>query len=454
MSQLVEAQTYPSMEAVITRFFERYNFEEEYPARLRFAKKPEGWTVYEGSFLAPDTVINEQLFWSAVSGRFLAINARGGAYTFQRTRDFEVRRYLREYQAEIALFDHSPFYGYKGWSEDVIQALERDPKLEEDALFMEGLAYAYWAEAVAPYRPTDPYVTGTDSPVGYEELPNKAFKQLRKGVQQALDAYEQIATTDPAYLMRDSLSIETFLPKTYMKASHLFLSLGEDKWAKNMLSKVDYSPKALSEAQILLASLNPESFLFTWEEEEIYPLWYLQQTTKIYSNLNVIHLPLLDELYYLEMLKDLQPSFSFSASLALFSNEKRQFVYLEEGRGRKPLSDLLTQAYSEDTAQQLKLVSAFYPYLPNRKFSMEISARNLEAAAWLSMKENRQTLMEGELEGNYLSRRTLILLDFLASYDWRSPIHFLGVPDEEIHFVEKYLTTYGQTYLLEPGMRE
>lgn len=447
------SQAYPDLDSVITRFFDRYSFEEEYPVRLRFAKKPKGWTVYEGSFLAPDTVVNEQIYWSSASKRFLPLGYKP-ANAYQRTRDFEVRRYLREYQTEVDLFDHTPFYGYTNWSRDVIQEFELNSEQKDNPLFLEGLAYAYWTEAVAEIRPTDPYIAGTDSTVGYGKMPSKAFKELRKGIQAALNAYKKIPDLDPDFLMKDSTPISSFLPSAYMKAAHLFRSVREDRWGKNMLNRANYPEEALADTRTMLDALNKEAFLFCWEENEIYPIWYLQQTEKEYASLKVIYLPLLDEAYYLEMLRKELPTFGFTASLDLFEDEQRQFVYLEDGDGQKPLQELISQAYSQDTTQQLRLVTEYYPYMPGREFRLEISEEDLMGASWLSLKEKREPFLKGKLEGNFLSRRTLILLDFLTAYRWKSPVHFLNVPEKELSFLKENLTTYGRTYLLEPGMKE
>lgn len=212
-------------------------------------------------------------------------------------------------------------------------------------------------------------------------------------------------------------------------------------------------------AKNYLESCAPNAILFTYGDNDTYPLWYAQEVENIRPDIRVVNLSLLSADWYLRQMKD---KVNEAAPLPI-SMENRQFVqgvrdiirYQDYKINQAvELSSILGILLSDDPEDQYA-----YPdgtrenFLPTKKFKLTVNKEDVirHKAVPEGWTDRILDSMAWDYNRDYVSRAELAIIDILVHNQWERPIYFAAtVPSSNYIGLDNYLVSEGFAYRVMP----
>jgi len=208
-----------------------------------------------------------------------------------------------------------------------------------------------------------------------------------------------------------------------------------------------------------LQSCAPNAILFTYGDNDTYPLWYAQEVENIRPDVRVVNLSLLGTDWYIRQMKE---KVNQAAGLPIsMPNEKfvmgvrdvmgYQDYQVQGSVELKNIFDILT---SEDEADKATYQDGSKEnFLPTKNFKITVDPQQIISTGTVSA-DNRDRLasvMEWNYNKNYVTKTELALIDVLAHNNWKRPIYFaITVPSDNYIGLDNYLYNEGFAYRLLP----
>jgi hypothetical protein len=208
-----------------------------------------------------------------------------------------------------------------------------------------------------------------------------------------------------------------------------------------------------------LNSCAPNAILFTYGDNDTYPLWYAQEVENIRPDVRIVNLSLLGTDWYLRQMKG---KMNESAPLPItMPNEKFQagvrdvIYYNDKGiPGAIEVKELFDFITSDDAAAKVEYESGgSQNYLPTKNFKMTINPDEVVKTGTVpaSQKDQITPVMEWKYGSNYVTKDNLAMIDILAHNNWKRPIYFaITVGSENMMGMDKYMHDEGFAYRLQP----
>jgi hypothetical protein len=207
-----------------------------------------------------------------------------------------------------------------------------------------------------------------------------------------------------------------------------------------------------------LNSCAPNAILFTYADNDTYPMWYLQEVENVRSDVRVINLSLLGADWYIRQMKT-KMNQSAPAPITM-PNEKfetgvRDVIYYNDAKiTGMEIKDLFNFITSDKKTDMLQYQNGdLANYLPTKNIAIRVNPDDVIKTNTLSIDKKNQidSLMTFIYPGNYLTKQNLALIDIMAHNDWKRPIYFsLTVPADYMMGMGKYLYNEGFAYHLLP----
>lgn len=225
----------------------------------------------------------------------------------------------------------------------------------------------------------------------------------------------------------------------------------------------DRSQKTLARdmAKAYLESCPPNAILFTYEDNDTYPLWYAQEVEGIRPDVRVMVNTLVGTDWYMNQLRyKVNESAPFDL---IFTKEQtqgnnREVVYYSKLPGydenkfydlRSTLKDIIGSDDPKFTAQAEDGQS--YNLTPIKKFSLPVN----KSAAIQSGAMNATDTVASELKmdltsKNFLLRSDLTMMAIIATTDWKRPVCFTSTTGLDDLGLSAYGRQEGMIYRLVP----
>lgn len=393
---------FPPITEVAEWFKKNVNRFPEARAQFEVHKKPTGYFVahlrYEND--AKPVEIDPPLqVWSLDSATYLKISAA-------QIEKFGVPEKQSGYRDPLALavtgkhsYDENLFYGYKGWQDDVVDALEGKDLPTAKLWYALGRAAGSKSMDIIDPRhrggELHPYEKTLDPGV----FSDGDLDEMVRYAEQAQDAYRKAIELDPDM----PIMIGTPRVKLGHEAMAAWLELtiiGQDGRAAPFLEGDIYPAASISFAKNLLNSCEENALLFSNGDGDTYPLLYVQAKENFRTDVTVLNLSLLNLARYIHFNKALLPP------------------------GRRAPISMETDDYRGDTNSVKRVEGRYYQFdLPDPTGKV----------AALPGDELLKDIVLKVRPGDLLYKQDQVVLDIIATNAWERPIYFTnGVPPSSL----------------------
>ncbi|KLT66426.1 DUF2723 domain-containing protein [Pedobacter sp. BMA] len=208
-----------------------------------------------------------------------------------------------------------------------------------------------------------------------------------------------------------------------------------------------------------LQSCAPNAILFTYGDNDTYPLWYIQEVENVRPDVRIVNLSLFDTDWYINGLRQKQNE---SAPLPITMKPEQ---YVQGERDVMPYDDykiagaielknivdlLLSPNDDDKVAMQDGTKSNF---LPTKNLKITINPQEVVSTGTVPAADAAKIVPEMDWTFNkgYVTKGTLAMFDILAHNNWKRPIYFAStVPSEQYIGLDKYLYSEGLALRLLP----
>ncbi len=211
-------------------------------------------------------------------------------------------------------------------------------------------------------------------------------------------------------------------------------------------------------AKDYLESCDKNAILFTFGDNDTYPLWYAQEVLGVRPDIRIINTSLLGTDWYINQLRykvnESDPiDVIWTAQQIRGSN--RDVVYNAPRPGIDPAKgmDLYTMmkdyAGSDDpTKMEAGRDGSSMNIFPSKKVFVPVDIAMVKANKTVTATDSVQAAIQFDIPKNYLYKNDAAILNVIAANKWKRPIYFTS-PYRELGF-QQYLRQDGLSYRLVP----
>lgn len=208
-----------------------------------------------------------------------------------------------------------------------------------------------------------------------------------------------------------------------------------------------------------LQSCAPNAILFTYGDNDTYPLWYAQEVENIRPDIRLVNLSLFDTDWYINGMKRKQNE---SAPLPISMKEsqyvqgERDVMYYQDKdiAGNVELKTIVELLLSENNEDKVPLNDGRkVNFIPTKNFKLTINKADAikNGAASPADSARIAPALEWTFNKGYVTKGTLAMFDILVHNDWKRPIYFAStVPSDQYNGLDKYLYNEGLALRLMP----
>jgi hypothetical protein len=208
-----------------------------------------------------------------------------------------------------------------------------------------------------------------------------------------------------------------------------------------------------------LESCAPDGILFTYGDNDSFPVWYVQDVEQVRPDIRVANLSYIQAGWYIEMMR--QKAFESDPLPLSLGPEK----YIEGVRNQLPvstkvdkpveMSQVVEFAGQDDRKFMIDISGRgdYLNYLPTNKFIINVdSARVISNGTVKEYFSNRLVSpMIWEYTEDVAFKGDLAIMDMLSTNNWERPVYYsTTVPSSQYKGLEKYFIQEGLAYRVVP----
>ena len=208
-------------------------------------------------------------------------------------------------------------------------------------------------------------------------------------------------------------------------------------------------------AKNVLSAPESQGIIFTSADNDTFPLWYMQEAEEFRTDVRICNLSLLNMEWYIESMKqrcNKSTPLPISLSKKDFSKGKNEHIYLVENprlRNGINLDIYLKLIKSNDPFVITKQDKQQFTILPSKSIFLPVEKTKVEKHIPIELRNSIADKMVFDIaEG--ISKSSLIVLDIIASNEWKRPIYFTYTSIQDYPFLKPYLQKEGFVYRLLP----
>ena len=211
-------------------------------------------------------------------------------------------------------------------------------------------------------------------------------------------------------------------------------------------------------ARDYLESCAPNAILFTYGDNDTYPLWYAQEVEGVRPDIRVINFSLLGIDWYINQLRykvNQSDPIDVIWSKEQIEGSKRDYVFYNPVPSIPEdqyydLKDLMKNYVGSDEKE--KMVEGrgegYFNTFPVRKMAIPVNLETVRKNGTVTDRDSVLSEVRFEIPKNGLAKNDLALLNIIAANEWKRPIYFTN-PGSDLG-LSAYIRRDGLTYRLVP----
>ena len=207
-----------------------------------------------------------------------------------------------------------------------------------------------------------------------------------------------------------------------------------------------------------LNSCAPGSILFTFGDNDTFPLWYVQEVEGIRTDVRVVNLSLLGTDWYIDQMKkkayDSDPV-PFSYSSDKYEQGKRDIIpVLDNYKDIVLLKDIMDFVGSDDPQTRIETQGGeSMNYVPAANVAVIVDSLKAIESGMIKPEliDSMAEAIQFKISSKYLTKSDMMALDLIANFNWERPVYFaLSVGPENYMDLQHYFRLEGFAYRLVP----
>jgi len=214
----------------------------------------------------------------------------------------------------------------------------------------------------------------------------------------------------------------------------------------------------LSYAKNYLNTCDKDAIIFTYGDNDTFPLWYAQEVEGIRRDIRIVNLSLLAGDWYINQMR--KKAFD-SAPLKMSVGEEKiepgvrdQIPVFNAIKGHQNLKELVRFVASDNSSTREKTQDgSLVDYMPSTEMFLPVDSLKVLNNGIVKQKDAHLIVdqLKWKLKKNYIFKNELMVYDIIASNKWERPIYFsAGMPTDSFMGLEEYFQLDGAAYKLVP----
>jgi len=208
-----------------------------------------------------------------------------------------------------------------------------------------------------------------------------------------------------------------------------------------------------------MESCAPNAILFTYGDNDTYPLWYIQEVENVRPDIRLVNLSLFDTDWYINGMKRRQNEsepLPISMKESQYIQGVRDVMYYQDYKlaGSVELSNILAILLSDNDADKIARQDGSKDnFIPTKNFKLTVNREDVLKNNVVAAADSAKIVpaMEWTFNKNYVTKGTLAMFDILVHNNWKRPVYFAStVPSEQYNGLDNYLYTEGLALRLRP----
>ena len=201
-------------------------------------------------------------------------------------------------------------------------------------------------------------------------------------------------------------------------------------------------------ANNFLQSCDENAIIFTYGDNDTYPLWYAQEVENIRRDVRVVNLSLIAVDWYINQLNrkvNDSPPIKISLTPEKIRGYKRNQVFVDPYKNgpRMNIQDAI-KFVGEDHPVPVSSGRTLESYLPTAKFSIPVNRNLVQQNGVVKDMQNVVDAIPFDLNKSYVLKGDLAVMDIIANNAWERPIYFaVTVRQESLLGLDDYLQMEG-----------
>jgi hypothetical protein len=208
-----------------------------------------------------------------------------------------------------------------------------------------------------------------------------------------------------------------------------------------------------------LESCAPNSVLFTYGDNDSFPVWYVQDVERVRTDVRVANLSYIQAGWYIDMMR--QKAFESDPLPFSLGSEK----YIEGTRTQMPVNT--SSAKVADIKEAVRFLGLddrkfhidltgrgdYVNYLPAKKLQIAVDSSVVLANGTVRdyFKDKLLSPMVWDYSESDVLKGDLAIIDLLASNEWKRPVYIsTTVPSSQYKGLEKFFIQEGMAYRIAP----
>jgi hypothetical protein len=211
-------------------------------------------------------------------------------------------------------------------------------------------------------------------------------------------------------------------------------------------------------AKNYLNSCDKNAVLFTYGDNDTFPLWYVQDVENVRPDLRICNVTLMNGDWYIDQMKRKaynSDPLPITMDNSKYANDERNTIIIRDDIKRPiELKQLMDFVLSDNQRNKLMTQGGTaYNFLPSRQIKITVDKQKVLSNKTVSpdMASQIEDSIILNVSGQYLSKSDLAILDLLANNNWERPVYFdLSVVNTSAIKFDDYIQDEGFAYRLVP----